>query len=95
MEMLASGSNFSESTIRKLKKFSLELDVYLALKDLRFLDFKEEKRILIDLNTLSPIEIKNKSQCLLRAYNNYYAYITVGSFSFLVKKSEVIKTKRW
>jgi len=93
MNHQASGSNFSKVDIRRLKQFSLDLDVYLALKDLRFLNFGQDKKVLIDLKTLKPVEIKNESQCILKAYNNRYACVIVGSFTFIVKLSEIKKKK--
>tara|TARA_B100000035_G_scaffold276433_2_gene254082 strand:+ start:4317 stop:4598 length:282 start_codon:yes stop_codon:yes gene_type:complete len=85
-----SGSNsFSRSSIRRLKQFSLELDLYLALKNLRVLNFNKSKKVLIDLNSLTPIEIKNETQCIVNYIDSDYSYITVGSFSFLVKNSDI------
>ena len=89
MENIASGSNFSQFTIRRLKQFSLELDIYLTLKCLRFFKFSQEKKILIELKTLKPVEIKNESQCIFKASDDKFAYVSVGSFDFVVKKSEI------
>lgn len=86
----ASGSSsFSESSIRRLKQFSLELDLYLALKSLKVLNFNQNKKVLIDLNTLMPIEIKNETQCIINCASKDYVYITVGSFLFLVNSSDI------
>ena len=94
MNLQASGSRFSESSIKKLKQFSLHLDAYLVLKNLRLLNFNKDKKIFIDLKTLLPIEIKNESQCVIVAYYERYAIVTVGSFTFLVKKSNIKKRKK-
>jgi hypothetical protein len=93
MNHQTSGSNFSKVDIRRLKQFSLDLDVYLALKHLRFLSFSQDKKVLIDLKTLKPVEIKNESQCILKAYNNKHACVIVGSFTFIVKITEIKKKK--
>ena len=89
MNHQVSGSTFSQSSIRKLKQFSLELDMFLIIKRLRFLNFKDSKKVLIDLKTLAPIEIKNGTQCIVTPYNKKYSFISVGPFYFLVKNLEL------
>ena len=84
-------SAFSDASIRRLKQFSMELDVFLMLKNLRKLSFNKDKKVLIDLNSLAPIEIKNNTQCILVSNSNNYAHITIGLFSFIVKKSDIKK----
>lgn len=95
MKIQASGSNcFSKSTIRKLKQFSLELDIYLVLSNLRVFVFPEKEKVLWDINTNIPIIIKRESQCFLEASNEKNAFVTVGSHTFLVKKSDIKKIKK-
>ena len=95
MKTQASGSNsFSKSAIRQLKQFSLELDIYLALSNLRIFAFPESEKLFWDINSKMPIMIKRESQCLLEASNETNAFVTVGSCTFLVKKSDIKSFKK-
>ena len=95
MKIQASGSSsFSKSAIRQLKQFSLELDMYLVLSNLRIFVFPEYEKLFWDINTKMPIIIKRESQCILKASNETNAFVTVGSCTFLVKKSDIKKIKK-
>jgi hypothetical protein len=95
MKIQASGSNsFSKSTMRKLKQFSFELDIYLMLSNLRIFVFTDKEKVFWDINTKIPVLIKRNSQCLFVASSEKNVFVAVGPYTFLVKKSDLDKSKK-
>lgn len=95
MKIQTSGSNsFSKSTMRKLKQFSFELDIYLMLSSLRVFVFPENEKVFWDINTKIPVLIKRNSQCLFVASSEKSVFVAVGPYTFLVKNSDLNKIKK-
>ena len=86
-----SGSTFDESIIKRLKAFSFELDMILALRNLRIFSFKESHRYLLDLNTNTMVLIRKGSNCSIKSIGEIKSYVSVGNCIFLVDNKDIIE----
>ena len=84
-----SGSTFDDKTIRKLNAFSFELDIILALRNLRIFSFEERFKYLLDVKTNKLILVRRGTNCYIEKIESDNIFVSVGSCLFSIKKEDI------